>query len=338
MGCRPGPAARRDEVEGPQVHVTGESDIELGRDPAATVARVPRRVFEVVREALASGPVLVHVPRSGYLPWLACQRCRAPARCARCTGPLSRARAGALAQCRWCGHAADPWSCPTCGGTVLRYPVVGSLRTAEEWGRSFPQTSVVSSGGDSVVDEVTEAPAIVIATPGAEPRARSGYSAAVLLDTWLTMGRPELRAGEEALRRWLNIAGLVRSGADGGRVVAVGDPSTPALQALVRWDPEGFAARELAERRSARLPPAARLATLVGKPRRDHRGARRPRSSALRRAARTGGGRRRTGPARDPHGQGARRRHDQGTVRLQAARSTAKAPPVRIHVDPADFA
>ena len=88
-----------------------------------------------------------------------------------------------------------------------------------------------------------------VATPGAEPTAAGGYAAAVLLDTWLTLSVPGLRAAEEALRRWMRVAALVRPPADGGRVVAVGDPSAPALQALVRWDRTGFAARELAERR-----------------------------------------------------------------------------------------
>jgi primosomal protein N' (replication factor Y) len=322
----------------PQVHVTGESDAELARDSAATAARMPRRVFEVVRQALTSGPVLVHVPRSGYQPTLTCNHCRSAARCDRCTGPLSRARTNTPPQCRWCGHAAESWRCPQCDGTVLRYPVVGSLRTAEEWGRSFPQTPVVSSGGDNVVDEVADAPAIVVATPGAEPRARSGYSAAVLLDTWVTLSRPELRAGEEALRRWLNIAGMVRSGAEGGRVVAVGDPGAPSLQALVRWDPAGFAARELTERRSARLPPAARLATVVASPDEITEALGvldLPRYAEL------------LGPAEISDGQVRlviRTAKERGAgmtkalSRLQAARSTRKQAPVRIHVDPADFA
>jgi len=38
------------------------------------------------------------------------------------------------------------------------------------------------------------------------------------------------------------------------------------LQALVRWDPAGFAERELAERTETHLPPAARLATITGEP------------------------------------------------------------------------
>jgi primosomal protein N' (replication factor Y) len=83
----------------------------------------------------------------------------------------------------------------------------------------------------------------------------------VLLDTWLTLTRDDLRVAEEALRRWLNAAALVRPG---GHVVAVGDPAHPALQALVRWDPAGFARREAEERAQAHLPPAARMATVTG--------------------------------------------------------------------------
>jgi primosomal protein N' (replication factor Y) len=121
----------------------------------------------------------------------------------------------------------------------------------------------VSSGGDHVVASVPARPAIVVATPGAEPVAEGGYAAVVLLDTWLALARPDLRTDEEALRRWLGAAGLAGRGAS---VVAVGDPSHPALQALVRWDPAGFARREAAARSEAHLPPASRLATLSGDP------------------------------------------------------------------------
>ena len=251
----------------PQVHVAGESDNERARDTAGRHSRMPRRVFEVVRGALDDGPVLVHSPRYGYQPALACATCREPARCERCRGPLRRQAAGAPPRCGWCDTVADRWRCSRCQATALRAPVVGALRTAEEWGRAFPQTSVVSSGGDHVVDEVPDRPAVVVATPGAEPRVDGGYAAAVLLDTSLSLARPGLRATEEAVRRWVNVAALVRPGDIGGRVVAVGDPESAALQALVRWDPGGFAARELADRESARLTPAARMATITATPR-----------------------------------------------------------------------
>jgi primosomal protein N' (replication factor Y) len=123
---------------------------------------------------------------------------------------------------------------------------------------------VRTSAGDRVLTSVPSKPAIVVATPGAEPVAEGGYACVVLLDTWLMLSRPDLRTAEESLRRWLSAAALARPTGDGGRVVAVGDPSEPALQALVRWDPAGFAQRESAERQSAHLPPASRLATVTG--------------------------------------------------------------------------
>ena len=120
-----------------------------------------------------------------------------------------------------------------------------------------------TSSGDAVAASVESRPAIVVATPGAEPVAAAGYAAVVLLDTWLPLARADLRAGEEALRRWLGAAGLV---ARGGRVLAVGDPAQAPLQALVRWDPIGYAEREAAARAEAHLPPASRVATLQGAP------------------------------------------------------------------------
>jgi primosomal protein N' (replication factor Y) len=142
--------------------------------------------------------------------------------------------------------------------------VLGERRTAEEIGRAFPATPVRTSGGDRVVPEVDSTPAVVVATTGAEPLAEGGYACVVLLDTWLMLARPDLRTAEESLRRWFNAAALARPAAAGGRVVAVGEPSEPSLQALVRWDPAGFAYREMTERQSAHLPPASRLATVTG--------------------------------------------------------------------------
>lgn len=223
--------------------------------------RVPRAAYDAIRRGLTSGPVLVQTPRAGYAASLACDTCRAPARCAVCTGPLVVDGPAVPPHCRWCGHVEPAWACSTCGGRGLRAPVRGEARTAEELGRMFPGTTVRSSSGDRVVDHVGAAADLVVATVGAEPVADEGYAAVVVLDTWLSLARDDLRAAEEALRRWLNAAVLVRPG---GHVVAVGDPAHPALQALVRWDPAGFARREAHERSQAHLPPAARLATVTG--------------------------------------------------------------------------
>jgi primosomal protein N' (replication factor Y) len=258
--------ASRDVVRerSPHVSITGATDVDVERDPFARSARLPRAAFDAIRAGLESGPVLLQTPRQGYATSLACDRCRAPARCRACAGPLRLSAAHRPPTCAWCGMAEGPWACAECGGRGLRAPVRGDRRTAEEIGRAFPSVPVRTSSGERVLDTVSARPAVVVATPGAEPVADGGYASVVLLDSWLMLARTDLRTTEESLRRWMNATALARPASAGGRVVVVGESTEPVLQALLRWDAAGSAARELADRESAHLPPSSRLATLTG--------------------------------------------------------------------------
>nr|WP_308252365.1 primosomal protein N' [Pseudonocardia sp. KRD291] len=269
----------------PRVTAIGETDTQLARDPTARAARVPAVAFEAARAALAAGrPVLVQVPRAGYLPWLSCASCRETARCRHCAGPLGFPRPGAgngaagpagesaggpagLPHCRWCGRAEPAFRCAGCGSRRLRAGVVGAGRTSEELGRAFPGVTVRSSGGGApVLSTVADGPSLVVATPGAEPAAESGYGAALLLDGWAMLSRPDLKVAEETLRRWFAAAAAVVPHSEGGRVVVVADSSLPTVQALVRWDPAGHAEAELATRAEVGFPPAVRMAAVEGPP------------------------------------------------------------------------
>ncbi|MFG3440486.1 primosomal protein N' [Nonomuraea sp. NPDC047897] len=324
--ARPIVAARQTiRTRAPRVRPAGE-DAELAKDQAARAARLPSLAWRALRLGLDSGPVLVQVPRRGYLPAVACQHCRAPARCAlpptrsggryaahgpaydaaavpealpfsgrsgvsrealgvpetavavaaepagpleapappgSCHGPLALRAGHAAPYCRWCGRVDPGWRCARCGGPRLRAVVVGARRTAEELGRAFPSVPVRTSGRDGVLATVPGGRALVVATPGAEPVAEGGYAAAVLLDGWALLGRADLRAGEEALRRWMNAAALLRPAAE---LVVLADAMLPAVQALLRWDPITHAERELADRAELGFPPAVRMATLTGVP------------------------------------------------------------------------
>ena len=252
----------------PRIRPAAESG-ELARDEAALSARLPSLAIRTARAALADGPVLVQVPRRGYLTAIACGRCRAQARCAVCAGQLEITGARQTPQCGWCGAVAAGWTCPRCGFTRVRAIVTGAARTAEELGRAFPSVPVRFSGGHTVIASVPADPAVVVATPGAEPVAAGGYAGALLLDGWALLGRPSLRAAEEALRRWLNAAALVRAAgpgasAPGGTVIVHADAGIPVVQALIRWDPAGYAERELDEREQLGFPPAVRMAAVSG--------------------------------------------------------------------------
>ncbi len=257
-------AAPRAKLRDAAPLVVAGDDPASGAKPAAA-ARLPTPAWEAAHTALANGlPVLVQVPRRGYLPSLSCNRCRTPLRCPACAGPLAAEEPGHPPACRWCGRLAAGWACPECGARRFRAVVVGAARTAEEFGRAFPGVSVRSSSSGSVLDRVPGGRSIVVATPGAEPVADGGYGAALLLDGWALLGRADLRAGEETLRRWFNAAALVRPAADSGRVVVLADATLRPVQALIRWDPAGHAERELGDRRVLGFPPAAVFAELVG--------------------------------------------------------------------------
>ena len=233
-------------------------------DPIAAAARVPPVALEVLRSGAEQGPVLVHVPRTGYLPGLACQSCREQVRCPDCSRPMRADGPERVPTCPAHGQALA-WRCPLCGDDRVRATVVGVRRTAEEFGRALPGTTVITSSGTQPVRTLTSTRCLVVSTPGAEPDpGPAGYAALVLLDAEAALSRPGLRVAEEVLRRWLHAAALVRPASAGGRVLVVADPGVREVQAMVRWDPRGYAERELAERRTLALPPAVRTALLVG--------------------------------------------------------------------------
>ncbi|WP_415975190.1 primosomal protein N' [Rhodococcus sp. 077-4] len=254
----------------PHVVALADSDHALARDPAARVARLPAIAFEAARAALkADAPVLVQVPRGGYVPSLACAKCRHPARCRRCNGPLALPSApgsdgAGSPTCSWCGIADTAHRCTVCGSRNLRAVVIGAGRTAEELGRAFPGVPIHNSGGAAVLDAVAPGAGLVVSTVGAEPTVEGGYGAALLLDGWALLGRADLRAAEETLRRWMTAAAMVRPGSAGGRVVVVAESEIPTVQALVRWDPLWHARSQLNERIEVRFPPAVHVAAIDG--------------------------------------------------------------------------
>lgn len=237
-------------------------------DPGSA-GRLPPRAFELVRDALGRsrrapappGAVLVQVPRAGYLPVVACARCRTVTRCPQCEAKLTAASILGPFACRQCGYRADAVTCRECSATAVRSVVSGLDKVYEELGRAFPGALIVRSGGDRVLGTVEPEPSIVVATTGAEPYVEGGYASALLLDT-LWPG-PGLRSTEEAIARRLRGASLVRSRAAGGRVLLL-DEDEAVQRVVSRFEPIPWAAEQCADRAALGLPPAARTVTLTG--------------------------------------------------------------------------
>lgn len=234
----------------------------VASDRPAEQARIPSSAWAAAREALRRRPVLIQVARPGFAPGLSCAECEAPARCPVCGGPLGQGRAGAIPSCHWCGTPAPRWSCPNCQSRRMRPRGRGSVRTADELGRAFPGVRVVVADREHPVQRVTDRPALVIATRGAEPIADGGYGAVLLLDGERMIARESLRIAEDCLRWWTDAAALA---AERAPIVLVG-VGGPLAAALATWRLDDWVRSELADRRALRFPPAARVATVTGRP------------------------------------------------------------------------
>ena len=259
--CRSGWATSVDPKRPSWWNVRCIDEHERARDPAAESARIPSAAWTTARNGLRHGPVLFLVARRGYVPTLACQDCRAPARCHddSCQGALEMSSGHATARCGRCGALNGAWTCKECGGSRLRAVHVGAGRTADELGRAFPGMQIVWSEADRIVRSVPDTPSLIVATPGAEPIAEKGYRAVIILDARSVY--PSLAGAEQQVRRWFEATRLV---AEGGEVCLVASASSLEAQALIRWDSRWFAERQLDQRASAELPPVTRVAEVTG--------------------------------------------------------------------------
>ncbi|PPF86321.1 preprotein translocase subunit SecA [Subtercola sp. Z020] len=235
---------------------------QVSNDRLAQSARIPSSAWNAARKALETGPVLVQVARPGYAPVLACASCNNPAHCLVCDGPLRTATRNSPPSCAWCGAIAAQWQCRHCEGTTFRLVGQGSARTAEDLGRAFPSTRIIVSDGTRSLGDVGSAPALVIATRGAEPVAAGGYRAVLLLDGERMLARESLTVAEDCLRWWSNAIALAAPRAP-AIIVGVGGE---LARTLVTWQHNRFASAELADRRRLRFPPAVRIATVRGTP------------------------------------------------------------------------
>ena len=127
-------------------------------------------------------------------------------------------------------------------------------------GKSFPFVPVVRADGDNAVASVPRAPALIVATRGAEPIVAGGYPLVLLLDGAAMLQRDSLGALEETILAWERAISL--ASADG--VCYVTDLEGPPALALGAGNWTTMVRQELAQRADLGLPPALRIASIMG--------------------------------------------------------------------------
>ena len=220
---------------------------------------LPGRIFSEVKKALKNGPVLFVAPRKGYGNALLCAHCRNIALC-KCGGRLSVASKGLAPTCVHCGTGFPTWRCNYCDRDKQYLTGRGIDRAAEEISRAFPGFPVVISAGDVIKESVDSKPALVLATPGAQPYVQGGYAAVVVLDAIRFFSHTDVNGQERARELLFETASMVNVE---GQVLLVLVDSHPIVAAIARWNIAPLLKRELTERVELMLPPSVMSAVLV---------------------------------------------------------------------------
>jgi primosomal protein N' (replication factor Y) len=220
---------------------------------------LPGRIFTEIKKALKNGPVLFVAPRKGYGNALLCAHCRNVALC-KCGGRLSVASKGLAPTCVHCGTGFPLWRCSYCDRDKQYLAGRGIDRAAEEISRAFPGYPVVISAGDVIKESVDAKPALVLATPGAQPYVQGGYAGVVVLDAIRFFSHTDVNGQERARELLFETASMV---SNTGQVLLVLDDSHPIVAAIARWNIAPLLKRELTERVELMLPPSVMSAVLV---------------------------------------------------------------------------
>lgn len=228
-------------------------------DPTFTTP-VPTPAMRLVRKALQTGPVLIQIPRDASFSVVSCVSCGQAARCPVCQTALDYR--GSQLQCSRCGYQAADYACPRCGERKTRGRFLQSRTVIDDIGRLFPSVPVlVSRLGEGRLTRVDNQKRLVVAYPGTEPLVDGGYRAGLILRPNMLAARTALWTGQEVMRRFLAMASLVKPG---GTVFVTESINPDWQQALIRWDPWGWAANDLRERQDGHFAPAWRTALLSG--------------------------------------------------------------------------
>ncbi len=252
----------RERAATPNVTVLGRDDRD--REGGLGWHWMPGVAWRAALAGLERGPVLILVPRSGYVRGIACATCREWAACRSCGGPLVLAALGADPVCLECGAVNADWHCPSCGSGRVSHVRHGVERIAEQLRGMAPGVAIaVSSSGTGILRDGAVQAGLVVATPGAVPAVAGGYAQAIMIDAGALVG-PGLDGEEDAIRLLLGAAANVRPRDDGGALVVVGSLPEPVIRCISTWSPSAWASEAYAERENLGLPPARRVIEVEG--------------------------------------------------------------------------
>ena len=242
-------------------------------DPATMLTA---RLREAIHETVTAGEqVIIFLNRRGYTTGLLCRACGAMQACPDCSAPsmtyhLARNRL----LCHLCGHVEGmPGACTACGGDDLSHSGAGTERVELGLLEAFAQFRVLrldrdTSRGRRLLETLRrfrdrEADILVGTQMLAKGHDFPGVTLVGIVSADQGLSMPDPRAAERCFQLLTQVAGRAGRGERLGRVILQTYAADhPAIISAAQHDYEGFAAKELDQRRELGNPPFGHLALL----------------------------------------------------------------------------
>jgi primosomal protein N' (replication factor Y) len=188
---------------------------------------------------------------------------------------------GGVVKCHHCNtEKLVPGNCPWCGKLVNKFGL-GTQRVEEEIARKLPGARIARMDADAIrtgrdyhdtLDAFAQGRIDVLL--GTQMIGKGLDVANVKLVGVITadvsLHLPDFRGAERTFQTIAQVAGRAGRGSEPGIVVVqTFNPNDPTIQLASKHDYVGFATRELAIRKVAKLPPFARMARIVCRDRKE---------------------------------------------------------------------
>ena len=215
---------------------------------------------------------ILFINRRGYSSSMLCRQCGHVEGCAHCSIAVTYHRTDETLRCHLCGdQRRAPDRCPECGAPDIRWRGLGTQRVEEAVQRFVPRARVERMDTDTMArknrfrEVLAEFRAGRIDVLVGTQMIGKGLdfpnvTLVGLVDADISMHVPDFRANERTFQLLVQVAGRAGRGDRSGEVIVqTFTPQSEAIQFSRRADFAGFAAGELAVRRSFRYPPYRHL-------------------------------------------------------------------------------
>jgi len=255
--------------------------VDLRAQKAQSDSAVSAPAADALNATLAEGAQsLVFLNRRGYAPVVACDACGWLSRCPHCSIFTVFHKTDGTLRCHHCGFTERvPRACPTCGNQALHGMGHGTQRIEELLKELLPSARVLRIDRDTTrrrhsaeraFDAVHAGDVDVLV--GTQMIAKGHdfrrVALVVVLNPDGQLASHDFRAPERLFSTLVQVAGRAgRSGHASRVLLQTRFPQHPLFAALARHDYAAFADSQLAERRSANMPPFTYQALLTSEAR-----------------------------------------------------------------------